>query len=211
LPPGDPSRKDPDFGRQLGIEGLSLAKPYYSFDQAGWHFIMLESQQPGDGTNGSRAPYIALLDDEQFDWLKTDIQAVPATTPVMVLSHIPIMSAAAVWASRRKDEHDSRMVANTIMHSDADKLINLFRHHPNVKVALSGHLHLLDRVDLDGVSYLCNGAVCGEWWKGYRVPVKGVTKGIAPGYAMLNLYNDGSFDCEYKGYGWTDQYVNATT
>jgi 3',5'-cyclic AMP phosphodiesterase CpdA len=209
LPPADLARKDPDFGRQLGMEGLSLAKSYYSFDQGGWHFVMLESLQPGTGKNGSHASYMAALDDEQFNWLKNDIKATPASTPIMIMSHVPIMSAAAVWASRRKDDDDRRLVANTIMHSDANKLMNLFQRHPNVKIALSGHLHLLDRVDLNGVSYLCNGAVCGEWWKGYRIPVPGVSKGISPGYAMLNLYNDGSFDCEYKGFGWTDKYVNA--
>jgi 3',5'-cyclic-AMP phosphodiesterase len=53
----------------------------------------------------------------------------------------------------------------------------------------------VDRVDYNGVSYLCNGAVCGSWWKGRH-------HDCDEGYAVLDLYDDGSFDCEYMKYGW---------
>jgi len=54
------------------------------------------------------------------------------------------------------------------MHVDAAKIKDLFAKHKNVKLCLSGHLHLVDRVDYNGVTYLCDGAVCGGWWKGPR-------------------------------------------
>jgi 3',5'-cyclic-AMP phosphodiesterase len=66
--------------------------------------------------------------------------------------------------------------------------------HPNVKLCLSGHTHLVDRLDYTGVSYFCNGAVSGAWWKG-------AWQGCEPGYALVNLYDDGSFEREYVVYG----------
>ena len=81
------------------------------------------------------------------------------------------------------------------MHTDCMKLKDLFAKHPNVKLCLSGHLHLLDRVDYNGVTYLCNGAVSGSWWNGRH-------KDCDEGYAVVDLYDDGSFEQEYVKYGW---------
>jgi hypothetical protein len=43
---------------------------------------------------------------------------------------------------------------------------------------------------------ISNGAVSGNWWKGKRYFTDN-------GYAMVNLYNDGSFENEYVPYGFT--------
>ena len=66
--------------------------------------------------------------------------------------------------------------------------------HPNVKAALSGHTYLLDRVDYNGVAYLCNGAVSGNWWKSdthYQTKA---------GYALIDLFDDGSVERTYLMY-----------
>ena len=81
------------------------------------------------------------------------------------------------------------------MHVDCIKLKDRFARHPNVKLSLSGHLHALDRADYNGVTYLCNGAVCAGWWKGRH-------KDCDEGYAVIDLYDDGSFEHEYIKYGW---------
>ncbi len=47
----------------------------------------------------------------------------------------------------------------------------------------------------NGVTYISNGAVSGNWWKGKRYATQN-------GYAMVNLYDDGSFNNEYVTYGW---------
>jgi 3',5'-cyclic AMP phosphodiesterase CpdA len=81
------------------------------------------------------------------------------------------------------------------MHIDARRIKDLFREHPNVKLALSGHIHLKDRVDYNSVTYLCNGAVSGSWWGGpYQE--------CPPGYALVDLFSDGSFEYEYRTFGW---------
>ena len=69
----------------------------------------------------------------------------------------------------------------------------LFRQHPNVKLCLSGHVHLADEVTYLGVRYLCNGAVSGGWWKGpYQE--------FGPAYAVVDLFEDGSFDHHLEYY-----------
>ena len=45
------------------------------------------------------------------------------------------------------------------------------------------------------MTYLCGGAVSGNWWKG---PI-GLFK---PGYRVLDLHNDGTFDERFVEWGW---------
>ena len=182
--------EEPLWGKKRAIEMLHLDDRYYSFSQAGWKFIVLDSvQPPADGGDG----YTACLDDAQYDWLMRTLRDTPAEMPVFIVSHIPILSATLlIW---RPDEHGNTLVGNSALHTDRLRLKNLFAQHPNVKLCVSGHIHLLDRVDYNGVSYFCNGAVCGDWWKGRHVDCD-------EGYAILDLYDDGSFAHQYVKYGW---------
>lgn len=184
-----------DYGKKRAMDMLELPERYSSFDintnKAGaWHFVRLDSVQ-SDGGEGYRAQ----VDDEQFDWLARDLAAVDSKTPILVLSHIPLLSGSAGLFAKRSDNGDAT-VRGSLVHSDSRKLVDLFAKHPNVKVCLSGHLHHHERVDYNGVSYLCSGAVCGAWWKGRH-------HHCAEGYSVIDLFNDGSFEQRYNTYGWT--------
>ncbi len=175
-------------GRQWAMDELQLSKRYYSLDKNGWHIVVLDSVQPkADGSW-----YTACLDEEQFDWLTDDLKITPATTPVLIVSHVPIL-AACVFFDGQRFANDNWNVPARWMHSDTVRMTNLFRQHPNVKAALSGHIHLVDRVDYGGVSYHCNGAVSGAWWFGpYHH--------TAAGYAVVDLFNDGTVRNSYVSY-----------
>ncbi len=95
---------EPDYGKKYAVEMLGLPGPYYSFDQAGWHFIALDGVQPGV----DESKYSTFLDDEQFDWLEKDLGGVPATTPVLIWSHVPIVSAMPMLAPARRPPESSR-------------------------------------------------------------------------------------------------------
>jgi hypothetical protein len=82
------------------------------------------------------------------------------------------------------------------MHVDARRLKDLFRIHPNVKLCLSGHTHLIDRVDYLGVTYLCSGAVSGAWWKGPYQEFQN-------SFTIIDLYDGGSFDFQVWAYPWS--------
>lgn len=176
-------RADPHYGKVLALERLKMPARYYSFDQAGWHFAVLDSMEFWHGNNQG---YLARLDDEQFAWLAADLAATPAATPVLVLSHIPILSVAAFLDGDLAGT-GTWVVPGAWMHIDARRIKDLFARHANVKVCLSGHLHMVDDVNYVGVRYLCNGAVCGGWWKGRW-------QEFGPAYALLDLYDDGSVE-----------------
>lgn len=184
--------EEPLYGKRWAMESLGLTSRYFSFDQAGWHFVVLDSTH----AHGEKH-YRGRLDEEQFEWFAGDLASVDAQTPTLVLSHIPILSASAYFDGDNEKSGDW-VVPGAWMHLDARRIKDLFLNHPQVKLCLSGHIHLLDRVDYNGVTYLCNGAVCGNWWKGNY-------QECPPGYALINLYDDGSFEHEYVLYGWKEE------
>lgn len=176
------------WGKAWAMDLFGLRQRYRSFDRAGWHFIVLDS------TFARGNDYTARLDEEQFEWLARDLADVPAATPVLVLSHIPILAVCPYFDGANEASGDWR-VPGAWMHIDARRLKDLFLKHPNVKLCLSGHVHLVDRCEYLGVTYICNGAVCGGWWKGpYQE--------CDAGYGVLDLYDDGSFSWQYVRFPW---------
>ncbi|MGQ0629351.1 MAG: metallophosphoesterase family protein [Phycisphaerales bacterium] len=183
------SGTEANWGKKRFLEMTGAARTYRSFDRSGWHFIILDSISP-EGTG-----YVGLLDNEQFEWLKADLAATPATTPILLVSHIPIVTASAMFNG--KDEvMNNRPIPGGLMHTDAKRLMALFRKHPNVRLCISGHIHLNDRIDFHNVSYVCAGAVSGGWWKGKN-------DDCSEGYTLVDLYDNGMFEYNYIHYGWT--------
>jgi 3',5'-cyclic-AMP phosphodiesterase len=185
---------EPRYGKQWACEQFGRPLPYESFDRGGWHIVLLDSVFPHqDG-------YIGKLDDAQWDWLEKDLAAVPATTPVVLVSHIPILSvhplASAEAGDAGKDGKPSFALSGGLVHVDHPRFQQLFAKHANVKACLSGHLHIVERIEFGGVSYLCNGAVSAGWWKGQH-------RGTDFGYAVVDLHGDGTLESRYVPYGWT--------
>ncbi|WP_254411146.1 metallophosphoesterase family protein [Dyadobacter diqingensis] len=175
-------------GKSRAKDHLGLAQAYYSFDQSGWHFIVLDSVHVKDEGAG----YIAKLDEQQMDWLQKDLEKTASATPVMIVSHIPILSACVFLDGQNVKSGDWH-VPGGWMHTDCGDLVRLFHKHKNIKLAISGHIHLLDQVVYNGITYCCNGAVCGDYWFGKNQQTK-------PGYAVIDLFSDGSFTNQYMGY-----------
>jgi 3',5'-cyclic AMP phosphodiesterase CpdA len=169
------------FRQQFGYENT-----YHSFDFGGWHFVMLDNVLlTPDGYNG-------FIDPEQLEWLEQDLSA--SDKPTLIVSHIPLLSVTGL-AMGYDDKSGEWNVGGDIMTKNVDRLRELFRKNRRVKLCVSGHVHMVDRVDYEGVSYLCGGAVCGNWWKGARF-------GFEPGYRMLDLHEDGRFEEQYVAWGW---------
>lgn len=184
-----------DWGKRFACDLFGISRNYYTFDHGPWRFICLDSVQPKDDR------YTAYLDDAQMEWLTQTLAATPKSMPVAVVSHIPILSLTALtYGAPRSREHvgTDTVIFNGEMHTDATLLHDLFKQAGNVKVCLSGHVHLLDHCMIDGISYICDGAVCGSWWKG-------AVEGIPEGYGVLDLRPDGTFTHRYERYGWQAQ------
>ncbi len=185
---GPGNQNHPKAGKIWAMQAYQLERPYYSFDAGGWHFIVLDSTSL-EPENKNPHGYTAKLDETQFQWLEADLQATPSTRPVLILSHIPILAACTFLDGDNEAIRDW-IVPGAWMHLDARRVIKLFAQHNNVKLCLSGHIHLQDTVIYNGVTYACNGAVCGSWWNGnyHETPA---------GYAIVDLWEDASFRIQY--------------
>ena len=181
---------EPLYGKKWVMSLHGWERPYRSFDRSGWHFIAID-------TIGTDNDYYGCIDEEQYEWLAEDLARVNPKTPILVFGHIPLLSVAAFFKGKSEVE-DGFEVPARVMVKDARMIKDLFRKYPNVKLALSGHIHLVDRVDYLGVSYLCGGAVSGNRWRG-------AFQECEPGYGVIDLYADGTFENEYVTYGWKAQ------
>jgi 3',5'-cyclic AMP phosphodiesterase CpdA len=206
---------EPAFGKRWATDLLQLPAPHYAFRlNPRWKCIVLDSVQPDPRGNNQNFGYVGGLDDQQFDWLKSQLAATPADTFVCVLSHIPIIHCSAMLTDGKTSPSGFKLSPGEAF-TDATRLVALFLRHPNVKLAISGHIHTLERTDFQGVAYLNNGAVCGNWWasqekkRAKRAPDTPEALALAPlrcepGYALIDLFDDGSFSHQYIHSGWTN-------
>ena len=168
------------YGKVWVMETLELKNRYYSFKKDNWTFIVLDSTQlnPEGG-------YIGKLDEEQYVWLQQELKSIPATGFVCIVSHIPILAICASLFSNKTEANGDLLIKRNLMHTDFMTLKKLFLNYPQVKVCISGHIHLQDEVNYLGIKYYCNGAVSGNWWNGSF-------QEFAPAYAVFELFNDGT-------------------
>jgi len=101
-------------------------KSWYSFDQAGVHFVGLNNVE------NFKAKTLAALGDEQLACLKKDLSSVSHSTPVVVLAHIPLWTIWEPWGWGTADSAEA---------------IALLRPYGSVTV-LNGHIHqVLQKVE----------------------------------------------------------------
>ena len=172
----------PQYGKRLFCD---------RFDRGGWRIYVLDDIQP---TEDNR--YQAYLDEAQRDWLERDLEAKPADMPALVVCHIPILSVTVLDTRGMWNEAENEFrIPLRQMAREALDLTQLFSRH-NVRLALSGHTHRVDRVEYRGVTFICGGAVCGAWWReiAYR--------GFPACFGVVDLFPDGRFDVQFAGFEW---------
>jgi 3',5'-cyclic AMP phosphodiesterase CpdA len=181
--------QEPLYGKKWAMQELGMDRTYYTRDMGGWRFVILDSvQERGDGG------YLPVIDEEQYGWLEATLKSTPAAMPVLIASHVPILSVTPYFFKEDIVQKYQFHIPGALMHQDVQRLVTLLRSYPQVKLCISGHTHLLDDVIFEGRTYLCNGAVSGSWWHGDH-------KGCPPGYAIIQLWPDGTFRREYLTFG----------
>ncbi len=73
---------DGGFSERQALDYRGMKSPYYSFDKNGFHFILLDGNDPHPGAEKGYKQYIG---PEQIDWLKQDLDL--ARHPVVIFSH----------------------------------------------------------------------------------------------------------------------------
>jgi 3',5'-cyclic-AMP phosphodiesterase len=173
-----------DYGKKEFADRYGKGQTYQSFDHVGWHFIILDSigQEPD-------LEYKGWIDDDQLTWLKGDLEKTGRQTPIILVTHIPFFSVwHQVLLGPKVDIGGKALVGNVF---EFRKMLNAY----NIKLVLSGHGHILERIKFDKVTYLQGGAVSGLWWKG---PVQGNPEG----FLQITCHPDGHFEDQYVSYDW---------
>jgi len=178
--------KHPRYGKEMVVEELELPGRYYRFDHKGWRFYVLDSIQPAEKTT-----YQGYIDAEQLAWLKQELAAKDPAMPAVAVTHIPLLSASAIsWCMA----HGEGKLAPNIICRGGGAVGRLLGDH-GVRLALSGHIHQLDRIEYRGLTYICDGAVAAKWWKGPN-------DGLQEGFGVIDLAADGTVSHTYHDYGW---------
>ena len=92
---------------------------WYAFDQEGVHFIALIN------VSGFKAGGFGSLGADQLAWLKNDLAGKSASTPIVVMAHIPLWTIDEGWGWKTED---------------GDQALVLLRRFGSVTV-LNGHIH----------------------------------------------------------------------
>lgn len=174
-----------DYGKKIFAERYGRGQTYRSFDHEGWHFILLDSI----GQNKESLDYEGWIDEAQLAWLRRDLAATGPLTPIIIASHIPFYS---VWHQVLKGPSfalDGKALVRNLFSFRA-----LFDAY-NIQLVLSGHGHVVEKIEIGKVTYIQGGAVSGMWWKG---PVFGKPEG----FGTVTCRRDGSWAWQYRDYGW---------
>jgi 3',5'-cyclic AMP phosphodiesterase CpdA len=97
----------------------TLGDGWRSFDHGGVHFVGLVNVKE------LKAGGMGHLGEAQLDWLKRDLAPLPASTPIVVYTHIPLWTIYADWGWGT---------------DDAAQALGLLRRFGSVTV-LNGHIH----------------------------------------------------------------------
>ncbi len=178
---GSPSAEDPrlDYKRRLG-----LTRTYRSFDALGYYFMLLDSVR----VSGDKYKYHGWVSLEQREWIKEELLRIPPETPIVVVLHIPLLTAFYnVSRGATFQAKPNRVVVSNI------EVLELFANH-NLVLVLQGHLHVSELLRWRNTTFITGGAVCGKWWRG---PFFGTEEG----FNVITLRRD-QVEWEYLGYGW---------
>ena len=104
---------DPMYGKKMFEDRVGAR--YSSFTHKGWHFILLDSI----GITPERS-YIGLIDEEQMDWLRGDLEKTGRRTPIAVLTHIPLATGFGQFVGAAAASLKSIQVTN------AKQVLDLF-------------------------------------------------------------------------------------
>lgn len=179
---GSPRSKQP---RAPFLTHFDLDRAYRSFDIAGYHVILLDVVQ----VTGDALRYRGFVDAAQRDWLMADLATVSTDTPIVLVTHMPLLTA--YFQATKQATHAAP--ANRVVVNSND-VLDLFAKH-NLVLVLQGHLHVNELIRWRDTTFITGGAVCGRWWRG-------AWHGTREGFGMVTLQNN-QVDWEYMDYGWS--------
>lgn len=127
------------FNRVLRRDAPAPDAPhYYAFDHGGYHFVALDSQEPGQAAG--------VVDDAQLRWLADDLARHRGRPTIVFVHHHPWPLGLA-WI-------DSMPVRN------GDALTTLLAAYPDVRWIVCGHVHLDQAIQRGQLTMLTSPSTC---------------------------------------------------
>lgn len=176
---GSPPAVDP---RSTYKQKLGLSETFYAFDAMGYRVILLDSVR----VSGDEHQFHGWVSAEQQEWLKEQLSRIRRTTPIVLVLHIPLVTAffGATQGSISVPK-PNRVVVNNV------EVLQLFSDH-NLVLVLQGHLHVSELLRWKNTAFITGGAVSGRWWNG-------PFHGTRPGFTVATLRSD-RVEWEYVEY-----------
>lgn len=173
-----------DYGKRFWTE--RFGPTYYTFDHKGVHFIVLDSI----GLTSDRN-YEGRVDGGQLAWLRRDLAAQPAGTRIIVVTHIPLVTAMRCYEPEAwlDTPHNWTYVVN------GREVLRALKEY-DVLAVLQGHSHVYEQIELNGIRFITTGAVAGADWQGNFL-------GTPEGYAEITVSGH-TVTSRYVSYGSTD-------
>lgn len=175
----DPS--NPEYGEKMFEK--RLGKSYYAFNYGGWKFMILNSVE-----DTKKDKYIGKIDEEQIEWIKSELSNTDSSTPIVISTHIPFITAYMQKYNGSTLANDSSLVV-----INSKEVLELFKGY-KLKLVLQGHLHTVEDIFIDGIHFITGGAVSARWWTGPNM-------GFEEGFMYITVKGD-DFDWKYIDYGW---------
>ena len=127
------------FHRVMGNAPPSPDAPhFYSFNHGGYHFVALDTQEPGKPGG--------YVDAAQLEWLREDLAA-HQEMPTFVFTHHHPWPIGVDWM-------DVQNLRN------GEDVAQLLRTHGNVQRILCGHVHQDHEIEREGLTLLTTPATC---------------------------------------------------
>ncbi|MFN5709325.1 MAG: calcineurin-like phosphoesterase C-terminal domain-containing protein [Planctomycetota bacterium] len=161
---------------------------YYSFDHGKVHFVVLDNIDyvpTPEGKFGFKGGF----GEEQLNWLKRDLEAIPAEQMVVLLMHIPLN-----------------------LTGDHQALFRLIEQRP-FALSISAHQHYHQHLFLGEQQgwkgkqphhHIINVTVCGSWWSGVKdergIPHATMSDGAPNGYSVMTFDGE-QYSLEFIGAG----------
>ena len=140
LPDSGIESSHPQWGKRMYEQ--RYGKRYKSFEYSGWKFFLLD----GIKILEEKMNYTSGVDNEQMDWIKSELENLPANVPIIVSIHTPLVNPKAFI--------DSGIPA---LSENAKAVLDLFEGH-NLKMVLQGHNHVYMNLMFRGVHYVSGGS-----------------------------------------------------
>lgn len=142
---GNHDMKDFGFTKHQAMDWWQMEKPYYSFDQGGFHIVVLDGneQNPEPWTGYPR--YIAT---EQQEWLKNDLAK--TSKPTIIFSHQSLENPSGGVTNHEE-------IRNILEHA------KISSNRSKVIACLSGHHHMDYVKEINGIPYIQINSMSYRW------------------------------------------------